>query len=137
MLIDDKGGEVVVLATVFQTVLIVREDVDEIVAAVIASGRRPLAGAAGEVVGVLATATIAAFEIAGRVDDETGVAKAVTHGLCCHAHHFADVRHSCRSKFDVGQAHLRDEPLRVDQSEPPLRIVGRGEVGPCKSRLSP
>src|SRR5439155_17761923 len=27
---------------------------------------------------------------------------------------------------------LLDEPLRVDQSEPPLRIVGRGEVGPWR-----
>ena len=125
-----KGGEVVVLAAVFQAVLIVREDVDEIVAAVIAPGCRPLAGAAGVVVGVLATATIAAFEIAGRVDDETGVALAVTHGLGCHAHHFADGRHAGRRKFDIGQAHLLDQPLRVDQSEPPLRIVGRGEVGP-------
>src|SRR5207237_2602623 len=74
VLVDDEGGEVVVLAAVFQAVLIVREDVDEIVAAVIAPGRRPLACAAGVVVGVLAAATIAAFEIAGRVDDETGVA---------------------------------------------------------------
>jgi hypothetical protein len=71
---DDEGGEVVVLATVFQAVLTVREDVDEFVAAVIAPGCRPLACAAGVVVGVLATATIAAFEIACRVDDETGVA---------------------------------------------------------------
>src|SRR5438477_11314646 len=125
-----KGGEVVMLATVFQAVLTVREDVDEIVAAVIAPGCRPLACAAGVVVGVFATATIAAFEIAGRVDDETGVANSVTHGLCRHAHHFADGRHAGRGKFDVGQAHLRDQPLRVDQSEPPLRIVGRGEVGP-------
>ena len=75
VLVDDKGGEVVVLAAVFQAVLIVREDVDEIIAAVIAPGCGPLAGAAGVVVGVLATATIAAFEIAGRVDDETGVSK--------------------------------------------------------------
>ena len=36
MLVDDKGREVVVLAAVFQAVLIVREDVNEIVAAVIA-----------------------------------------------------------------------------------------------------
>src|SRR5580693_550430 len=128
----DKGGEVVVLAAVFQAVLIVRKDVDEIVAAVIAPGCGPLARAASVVVGVLATATIAAFEIARRVDDETGVAKAVTHGLRRHAHHFTDGRHAGRSKFDVGQAHLRDEPLRVDQSEPPLRIVGRGEVGPWR-----
>src|ERR1700746_2225881 len=47
VLVDDEGGEVVVLAAVFQAVLIVREDVDEIVAAVIAPGRRPLAGGAG------------------------------------------------------------------------------------------
>src|SRR5205807_4063477 len=32
VLVDDEGGEVVVLATVFQAVLTVREDVDEIVA---------------------------------------------------------------------------------------------------------
>src|SRR5207302_6014416 len=89
VLVDDKRGEVVVLAAVFQAVLIVREDVDEIVAAVIAPGRRPLAGAAGVVVGGLATATIAAFEIAGRVDDETGGANAVADGLCRHCHHFA------------------------------------------------
>jgi hypothetical protein len=39
VLVDDESGEVVVLATVFQAVLSVREeDVDEIVAAVIASG---------------------------------------------------------------------------------------------------
>ena len=117
-------------AAVFQAVLTVREDVDEIVAAVIAPGCGPLARAAGVVVGVLAAAAIAAFEIAGRVDDETGVALAVTDGLRRHAHHFADGRHAGRRKFDVGQAHLRDQPLRVDQSEPPLRIVGRGEVGP-------
>jgi hypothetical protein len=85
VLVDDKGGEVVVLAAVFQAVLIVREDVDEIVAAVIAPGCRSLAGAAGVFVGVLATAAIAAFEIAGRVDGEAGAALAVTHGLRCHA----------------------------------------------------
>ena len=118
------------LAAVFQAVLAVREDVDEIVAAVIAPGRGPLAGAAGVVVGVLAAAAIAAFEIAGRVDDETGVALAVTHGLGRHADHFADRRHPGRGKFDVVQAHLLDQPLRVDQGQPPLRIVGRGEVGP-------
>jgi hypothetical protein len=78
VLVDDEGGEVVVLATVFQAVLIMREDVDEIVAAVIAPGCRPLACAAGVVVGVLATATIATFEIASRVDEETGVVHAVT-----------------------------------------------------------
>jgi hypothetical protein len=37
-----------------------------------------LAGAAGVVVGVLAAATIAAFEIAGRVDHESGVVNSVT-----------------------------------------------------------
>src|SRR6516162_9732306 len=89
------------------------EDVDEIVAAVIASGCRPLAGAAGVVVDILATAAIAAFEIAGRVDDEAGVALAVTHGLCCHAHHFADGRHAGRCKFHAGQSHLLDHPLGV------------------------
>ena len=130
VLVDDERGEVVVLAAVFQAVLIVREDVDEIVAAVIAPGCGPLARTAGVVVGVLATATIAAFEIAGRVDDETGVALAVTDGLGRHADHFADRRHAGRREFDVGQVHLRDQPLRVDQGEPPFRIVGRGEVGP-------
>src|SRR5271156_4352375 len=40
VLVDDKGGEVVVLATIFQAVLSVREDVDEIVATVIAPGCR-------------------------------------------------------------------------------------------------
>src|SRR5260370_31833204 len=98
MLVDDEGGEVVVLAAVFQAVLTVREDVDEIVAAVIAPGRRPLARPPGVVVGVLATATIAAFEIACRVHDETGVANALTHGLCCHPPHFATGRHSARRK---------------------------------------
>src|SRR6516162_3976902 len=56
----------------------------------------------------------------------------VTHGLCCHAHHFADGRHPCRRKFDIGQAHPVDQPLRVDESEPPLRIVGWSEVGPWR-----
>src|SRR5207244_165473 len=106
VLVDDEGGEVVVLAAVAKAVLTVRKDVDEIVAAVIAPGRRPLAGAAGVVVGVLATATIAAFEIARRVDDETGGAYAVTDGLGRHAHHFADGRHAGRGEFDVAQAHL-------------------------------
>ncbi len=120
------------LATVFQAVLAVREHVDEVVAAVITPGCRPLASAAGVVVGVLATTAIAAFEIACRVDHETGAANSVTHGLCRHAHHFADGRQSGRSKLDVAQPHLRDEPLRVDQSEPPLRIVGWGEVRPWR-----
>jgi hypothetical protein len=74
VLVHDEGRELVLLAAVFQAVLIVREDVDEIVAAVIAPGCCPMACAAGVVIGVLAIATIAAFEIAGRVDDETGVA---------------------------------------------------------------
>src|SRR5580700_7187346 len=43
VLVDDEGGEVVVLAAVFQAVLTVREDVDEIIAAVVAPGCRPLA----------------------------------------------------------------------------------------------
>src|ERR1700732_1113805 len=55
VLVDDKGGEVVVPAAVFQAVLTMREDVDEIVAAVIAPGCRPLARPPGVVVGVLAT----------------------------------------------------------------------------------
>ena len=88
--------------------------------AVIAPGCRPLACAAGVVVGALATATIAAFEIAGRVDDETGVAKTVTHGLRRHADISLVVGTPVGANFDVGQVHLRDEPLRVDQSEPPL-----------------
>ncbi len=46
VLVDDKRGEIVVLAAVFPAILPVREDVDEIVAAVIAPGCRPLAGAA-------------------------------------------------------------------------------------------
>src|SRR5579862_1150560 len=130
VLVDDERGEVVVLAAVFPAILAVREDVDEIVAAVIAPGRRPLAGAAGVVVGVLAAATIAAFEIAGRVDDETGGALAVAHGLRRHAHHFADRRHAGRGEFNVGEAHLRDQPLRVYEGQPPLRIVGRREIWP-------
>src|SRR5207244_6620450 len=93
VLVDDEGGEVVVLAAVFPAVLTVREDVDEIVAAVIAPGRRPLAGAAGVVVGILAAATIAAFAVAGRVDDETGAANAVTHGLCRPAPNIAYALH--------------------------------------------
>ena len=125
-----KGARSSCLPPYFRQYLPVREDVDEIVAAVIAPGCRPLACAAGVVVGVLATATIAAFEVACRVDDETGAANAVTHRLCRHAHHFADGRQSCRRKFDVAQPHLRDEPLRVDQSEPPLRIIRRSEIGP-------
>ena len=88
--------------------------------AVIAPGCRPLACAAGVVVSVLATATIAAFEIAGRVDDETGVAKTVTHGPCRHAHISLMVGTPVGASFDVGQVHLLDEPLRVDQSEPLL-----------------
>ena len=108
VLVDHERGEVVVLAAVFQAVLIVREDVDEIVAAVIAPGHRPLAGAAGVVVGVLAAAAIAAFQIAGRVDHETGGAHAVAHGLRRHADHFADRGHAGRGEFDVGQAHLLD-----------------------------
>jgi hypothetical protein len=67
VLVDDEGGEIVVLATVFQAVLTVREDVDEIVAAVIAPGCGPLACATDVVVSVLTTAAIAAFEIACRV----------------------------------------------------------------------
>src|SRR5262249_39018325 len=77
VLVEEEGGEVVVVAAVLQTVLTVREDVDEIVATMIAPGCRPLACAASVVVGVLAAATIAAFEIACRVDDETSAAKAV------------------------------------------------------------
>ena len=130
VLVDDERREVVVRAAVFPAVLLVREDVDEIVAAVIAPGRRPLAGAARVIVGVLAAAAVAAFEIAARVDDETGGANAVADGLRRHADHFADRRHSGRGELDVGQAHLVDQPLRVDQRQPQLRIVGRGEVGP-------
>src|SRR5947209_16227530 len=87
-----KGGEVVVLAAVFQAVLTVREDVDEIVAAVIAPGCRPLAGAAGGVVGGLATAARAGSLIASRGDDATSVVKGATPRPPCPAPHFADCR---------------------------------------------
>ena len=64
MLVDDEGGQVVVFAAVLQAVLVVGEDVDKIVAAVIAPGHRPLAGAAGVVVGVLAAPPVAALQVA-------------------------------------------------------------------------
>ena len=130
VLVDDKRGEVVVLAAIAKTVLTVREDVDKIIAAVIAPRGGPLARATGVIVGVFAAAAVAAFEIAGRVDDETGRAHAVTHRLRRHADHFADRRHAGRGEFDIGQAHLSDQPLGIDQGQSPFRIIGRGEIGP-------
>src|ERR1700730_8001439 len=114
VLVDDEGGEVVVLAAVFQAVLSVREDVDEIVTAVIAPGCRPLACAAGVVVGVLATATIAAFEIACRVDDETGVAKAVTDGLLTASQKGLLKESGTGISFGIVSLRAPSNPLAVD-----------------------
>src|ERR1700743_2780320 len=99
MLVDDEGSEIIVLAAVLPAILTVRKHVDEIVAAGIAPGSSTLACAACVVLRVLATATIAAFQIACRIDDEAGVANAVANGLCRHAHHFADGWEFCRGKF--------------------------------------
>jgi hypothetical protein len=85
----------------------------------IAPGCRPLACAAGVVVGVLATATIAAFEIAGWVVTRQ-VWQRQSPTACAAMPTFLMVGTPIGANFDVGQVHLRDEPLRVDQSEPPL-----------------
>src|SRR5207248_3675101 len=72
VLVDHEGGEVVVLAAVFQAVLTVREDVDEIVTAVIAPGCRPLAGGAGGGVGGVSPPAGGALRVAVRGGDVTG-----------------------------------------------------------------
>jgi hypothetical protein len=108
VLVDHKGGQVIVGATVFETILIVRENVNEIVPAVITPGHRPLAGASGIVVRVLAAAAIPPFQVARRVDDQTGGAQTVSHGLGCKTDHFADGGHVGGGIRDVGQMHLLD-----------------------------
>src|SRR5882724_2849054 len=81
VLVDHKGGQVIMCATVFEAILIVREDVNEVVPPVIAPGYRPLAGSSRVVVGVLAAAAIPPFQVARRVDDQTGGAQTVSHRL--------------------------------------------------------
>src|SRR5262245_49369307 len=90
VLVDHKGGQVIVCAAVFEAILIMREDVNEIVPAVIPPGDRPLASASGIVVRVLSAATIPAFQIARRVYDQTGGAQTVSHRLGRQTYHFAD-----------------------------------------------
>ena len=105
------------------------KDVDEIVAAVIAPRHRPLAGAAGVVVGVFAAAAVAALQIAGRVNHQTGVANPIAYRLGCHSHHFPDGRHAGGGKLYIRQAQRFDQPIAIDQGQPVLGIVGRGKVG--------
>jgi hypothetical protein len=64
MLVDNKWGQVVMCPAIFTAILIVREYVDEIVPAVIPPGNRPLAVPFGIVLGVLASSTIPAFQVA-------------------------------------------------------------------------
>src|SRR5262245_66620844 len=92
VLVDDKWGQGIVCAAVSEAILIVGEDVNEIVPTVISPGYRPLAGPSGIVVRVLAAAAIPTFQVARRVDDQTGMAQTVPHGLGRHADHFADGR---------------------------------------------
>src|SRR5262249_33680355 len=108
VLVDHKGGQVIVGATVFEAILIVREDVNKIIPTVIAPGYRPLACASSVVVGVLTAATIPAFQIARRVDDHAGGAYTVAYRLGRQTDHFADGGHVVGGKLDVGQMHLLD-----------------------------
>ena len=108
VLVDHKGGQVIVGAAIFEAILIVGEDVNEVVSAVISPGHCPLTGASGVVIGVLAAAAIPAFEVARRVDDQTGGAHTVSHRLGRHTDHFADGGHVGRGILDVGQVHLLD-----------------------------
>jgi len=62
---------------------------------------------AGVVVGGLATVTMAALEIACRLDDETGVATAVIHGLCRHANHSLMVGTPVGANLTLGRRILR------------------------------
>src|SRR5215217_7514116 len=106
MLVDHKGSQVIMLATIFAAILIMWEDVNEIVPTVIAPGYRPLASASGIVVGVLSTATISPFQIPCRVDDQASGAQTVSHRLGGEANHFADGWDIGRGKRDIGQVHL-------------------------------
>ncbi len=81
MLIDHKRGQVIVTATVFEAVLIVGEDINKIVAPVIAPRHCPLAGTSGVVVRILAAAAVAAFEIARGINHQTGIAQAIAHRM--------------------------------------------------------
>src|SRR5207302_6629516 len=85
VLVDHEGGEVVVLAAVFQAVLTVREDVDEIVTAVIAPGCRPLAGAAGVGGSALAPAAGGGARGGWLVGCGAGGGRAATPRLLCPA----------------------------------------------------
>ena len=116
-------------ASVFEAILVVGEDVDEVVAAVVAPRRHPLASALGVVLGVLSPTAVPAFQISRGVDHQTGVAFPVGHGLRSHAHHLADGRHAGRSELDVRQLHHFGQPFTVDQCKPQFRVVGRVEVG--------
>src|SRR5438093_4755434 len=89
VLVDHKGSLVIVGAAVFGAILIVRGDVNEIVPPMIPPGYRPLAGASGVVIRVLTAATIPPFQVAGRVDDQTGGAQTVSHSLGRQTDHFA------------------------------------------------
>ena len=90
VLIDHEGGEVIVLAAVFEAILVVREGVDEVVPAVIAPRHCPLACAARVIVGVFAAAAVAPFQVAAGIDHQARGALAITNGLRRHADHFAD-----------------------------------------------
>ena len=129
VLIDDKGGQVVVLPAVFQAILVMGKDVDEIVAAVIAPRHGPLAGAAGIVVGIFAAAAVAAGQVAGGVNHQASIADPIAYGLGRHSHHFSDGRHAGGGKLYIRQAHRLDQPIAVDQGQSVFGIVGRVKVG--------
>src|SRR5262249_62429757 len=90
VLVDHKGSQVIVGATVFEAILIVREDVNEIVPAVIPPGYCPLAGTSGVGVGGLPAPAIPAFQVARWVDDQKGGGQSISPRLGSQTGHFAD-----------------------------------------------
>ena len=129
VLVDHEGSQIIVGAPVFEAILVVGEDVDEVVAAVVAPRRHPLPSALRVVVGILSPTAVPAFQIARGVDHQTGIAFSVGDGLRGHAHHLADCRHSGGSESDVGQLHHFGQPFTVDQCKPQFRVVRRVKVG--------
>src|SRR5467141_2469089 len=89
VLIDHEGGQVIVYAAVFEAILIVGEDVNEVVPPVVSPWHCPLAGSSRVIVRILAATAIPPFQVARRVDHQTGMAQAVSHRLGRQAEHFA------------------------------------------------
>ena len=101
MLILHERKYVIMSATIFQTILVVRKNINKIIPTMIPPWHGPLPRAARVIFGVFTASTVTTFKVSTGIDYETGIADPISHRLSGHTNHFSDSGYSCRGKFNI------------------------------------